>query len=219
LTTRRSNPGRVILAITAILAGFVVLTLGDHWIWAHLRVADGAAIEKKDWYQFFRQLGSLYIWGVAAGMLCLCDLARGRRAGGAINVSVACSRALLLFLSPALGGAAAEVLKVVVRRLRPGETGEYLFGWIQGVPHGPYGMASSHAGVAFGAAFMLARLFPPTAPVAIALACGCAVSRVIVGAHFATDTYVAAVMSYAVAAGLWRLAHRTTSPLATTSTP
>jgi membrane-associated phospholipid phosphatase len=201
----------MIIATVLVIAGFVVLTLSDHWIWAHLSVANPKAYEEKDWFQLFRQAGSLYLWSPVAIMILLCDLARWRRPGGLVSLQVACSRGLLLFLSAGLGGAAAEVLKVIVRRLRPGHTGEYFYGWVEGVPHGPYGMASSHAGVAFGAAFMLARLFPPTAPLAIALACGCALSRLIVGAHFATDTYVAAVMSYAVAAGLWRLAHRTHS--------
>ncbi len=170
----------MILTLTAIVAGFVVLTLSDHWLWAHFKVANAEDLQKKDWYHFFRQFGMLYLWAAAAIMLLLNDLANRTTAKPA-QLAGPFTRALLLFLSASLGGATAELVKVTVRRLRPGETGEYLFGWVQGVPHGPYGMPSSHAAVAFGAAFMLARLFPPTGSVAIALACGCALSRLLVG--------------------------------------
>jgi hypothetical protein len=111
----------------------------------------------------------------------------------------------MLFASAGLGGLAAEVVKLLTHRYRPGESGEYMFGWAMDGDRGPgIGLASSHAGVAFGAAFMLARLFPGTGCVAVALAVGCGVSRLLVGAHFATDVYVAACLSYGVAAGLWK---------------
>jgi membrane-associated phospholipid phosphatase len=38
------------------------------------------------------------------------------------------------------------------------------------------------------------------------------VTRLLAGAHFATDVYVAAAMSYAVAAGLWRVSERLMGP-------
>jgi membrane-associated phospholipid phosphatase len=65
-------------------------------------------------------------------------------------------------------------------------------------------MASSHVGVAFGALAMLALLFPRTRPVCFALAAGCALSRVLAGAHFLSDVTVAAVLGIATAALLWR---------------
>lgn len=114
---------------------------------------------------------------------------------------------LLLITSSGLGGLAAELLKQLTHRFRPGETGEYFFGWATGERGPGFGLASSHAGVAFGAAFMLARLYPRTTPLGLALALGCSATRLLTGAHFATDIYAAAIMSYAVAAALWRLTH------------
>jgi membrane-associated phospholipid phosphatase len=205
----------VLLVLLALALGLLALTFADRWLWAHLKVADVTALERKDWYQFLRTLGSLYIWLAAGAMLILAapgSMARGQAA------TLAIVRGGLLILSAALGGGAAELLKLLTHRLRPGDTGEYLFRhFIDGLT-GPgaeqlrkvgFGLASSHTGVAFGAAFMLARLFPKTAPLALALAAGCALTRLLSGAHFATDVYVAVVMSYAIAAALWRIASRT----------
>jgi membrane-associated phospholipid phosphatase len=52
---------------------------------------------------------------------------------------------------------------------------------------------------------MLAYLFPRVAPLAIAMALGCSLTRLLMGAHFATDVYVAALLSYAVFACLRKL--------------
>ena len=57
--------------------------------------------------------------------------------------------------------------------------------------------------VAFGGAVILGRLFPRTAPVAYALAAGCALTRVLARAHFASDVVVGALAGWAVGALLW----------------
>ena len=110
-------------------------------------------------------------------------------------------------LAPTLGGVVAEVLKLLVRRLRPdAETFGYAF---RAFTDGPLsnrgmGMPSSHTLVAFAGAFALARLFPGATWVWILLAAGCGLTRVLATAHFLSDTVTAACVGWAVAALLDR---------------
>jgi len=186
----------MLLAVLAAVVGLLVVSLLDNYLWRTLRVSSPAALEKKDWYQLFRQVGYLPMWLLISAALWLHD--RKPR------------RAVLVFLSALLGGAAAELVKLATQRMRPGSQGDYVFRWAtDSIPNADLlkglGLASSHAGVAFGGAFMLAYLFPRVAPLAIGMALGCSLTRLLMGAHFATDVYVAALLSYAVFAGLRKL--------------
>ena len=60
-------------------------------------------------------------------------------------------------------------------------------------------MPSSHAAVAFGGAWMLAALYPRAAPIALALAAGCALTRVLEGDHWLSDVVAAGALGWAVA--------------------
>ncbi len=122
--------------------------------------------------------------------------------------------ALLLMLGPALSGAAAEVLKLLFRRLRPdAEAFGYAFRAFSDGPLSNRGMGlpSSHVMVAFGGAFAMARLFPRTRWVWYSLAAGCALTRVLAGAHFLSDTVVGACVSWLVVAALASRVGRTTT--------
>lgn len=191
---------RWMLLVFAALLVILLFTLLDRWIWQTVTLSPErfAVISRKDWYQLLRQLGYLPTW-IAAGLVLIAADWAARRPVFPARERV--RRGLVLFLSAGLGGLAAEIVKGVVRRHRPGETGRYVFDWFVGPGYdGPgLGLASSHAGVAFGAAFMLMRLFPGTGPIVVLLAIGCAWTRLLAGAHFATDVVVAAMMSYAVA--------------------
>lgn len=116
-------------------------------------------------------------------------------------------RAWLLFWSPTLAGALAEVLKLAIRRQRPAlHDGFYGFRpWDERTWNGA-GLAfpSSHTAVAFGGAAMLARLFPRARWVGYALAAGCAASRVLHRAHFVSDVVFAAGLGWLVGWFLWR---------------
>lgn len=116
-------------------------------------------------------------------------------------------RAWLLFWSPTLAGALAEVLKIVVRRQRPAlNDGFYGFRpWDERTWSGA-GLAfpSSHTAVAFGGAAMLARLFPRARWIGYALAAGCAATRVLHRAHFVSDVVFAAGLGWLTAWVLWR---------------
>lgn len=188
---RRGQRRRALLIGAAFLAGLVLLTLLDRTLY-HLFAADEARLERRDWYRLLRIVGYLPTWIVISAVLALGP-------GAALR-----ARAWLPAASAALSGLAAELLKLVIGRQRPLPDGTYAFkpflsGFIDG---SNLGMPSSHAAVAFGGAFALARLYPRTAPVALACALGCGLTRLLGADHFATDVYVAAGLAYAIAAGL-----------------
>ena len=72
-------------------------------------------------------------------------------------------RAWLLLGSPALAGLLCEVMKLLIRRVRPDvDAGQWVFRPWSDHTFSSAGLStpSSHAMVAFGAATMLARLYP-----------------------------------------------------------
>lgn len=180
------------LAVVAIGA-IVIAHLLDPWVYHHIRIAD---IYDKDWGRALRVLGFLPLWLVAALALGLHDRPeRGSR------------RAWLLAGAATSAGIAAEILKLLLRRLRPyAADGAYVFRPFTERPLSTGGIAlpSSHAMVAFGAAAVLARMFPRARWVWWITAWGCALSRVAAGAHFLSDVVVAGVAAWLVVALLWR---------------
>jgi membrane-associated phospholipid phosphatase len=190
-------------AMLQVLLVIVLIVTAAHIVdwWAHSALTN-PRLADKDLGRMLRIMGFLPFWILASIAIGLCDAAH-HVANGVRRYA----RALLLFGAAALGGLAAEVLKILSRRERPNaEIGEYVFReWAERPFHtGGLGLASSHAGVAFGAAFMLARLFPRARFVWFTLGAGCAFSRVAAGAHFLSDVVVAGVLSFAVVALLWR---------------
>jgi membrane-associated phospholipid phosphatase len=176
----------VLISVVAI----VLAHLLDPWAWTHLVDPE---VYERDRGRLFRIVGYLPLWlalGVALWMH-----TRDRR------------RALLLALVPALGGLLAEVLKILLRRERPGlHDGEYYFRAFSDQPFSTkvLGLPSSHVLVAFAGAWTLARLYPRAAPIWLAFAMGCALSRVQAHAHFLSDTVVAAVAGFALVEVVWR---------------
>jgi membrane-associated phospholipid phosphatase len=155
------------------------------------------AIEAFDWYRLFRVCGYLPAWLAIGGALLLhqrpwrsASFRPGQWAGA------------LIIVAAALAGGIAEALRPLVGRLRPFQTdGVHRY---HGLPDDPamsasFGGASSHVAVAFGAACMLAFLWPRAGIVALIMATGCAWTRVISGAHFASDAVAGALIGYACA--------------------
>ncbi len=147
-------------------------------------------------------LGKLFrIMGFAGTWVALATALRLQQGAAATR------RAWLLFWSPMLAGALAELIKLVVRRERPAiHDGLYGFRpWDERTWSGA-GLAfpSSHAAVAFGGAAMLARLFPRARWVGYVLAAGCAATRVAARAHFVSDVVFAAGLGWLVSWVLWR---------------
>lgn len=176
-------------SIVLLIAAVVVAHLGDSWAWQHL-VAPG--VYDRDFGRMFRIVGFLPLWLLLA--LALWLVTRDRR------------RTLLLALVPTAGGLLAEVLKIVLRRERPGlHDGAYFFRpfadqlWSTKA----IGLPSSHALVAFSGAWLLCRFYPRGWPVWLLLAAGCAVSRVQAQAHFLSDVTVAAVAAYLLVTAVW----------------
>ena len=180
------RPWRVALVC---IAAIVVAHLLDGWAWVHLVDPE---VYEHDRGRLLRVIGYYPLW-IAMG-LALWLQARDRR------------RALLLGLVPGIGGLAAEVFKLLLRRERPGpHDGEYFFRSFAERPFSTSGLAlpSSHALVAFSGAFILCKLYPRAWPVWVALGAGCALTRVQAHAHFLSDVVTAAVAAWMVVEVCW----------------
>ncbi|HEY0305122.1 MAG TPA: phosphatase PAP2 family protein [Longimicrobiales bacterium] len=179
----------IVIAVVSLLIAHLL----DRFVYEYVRYPD---VNTEDWGRLLRVMGFLPTWLLAAIALALHDRFQPWRF----------RRAYLLFFAPALSGLAGEILKITIRRLRPGDTGEYAFRAFSERPFssGGFGMPSSHAVVAFGAAAMLSRLFPRAWPVWWLLGAGCGLTRILHGRHFLSDVVLAAIVGWAVAALLWR---------------
>lgn len=206
-----------------VLVGFVLLGLLDHAIWQGtalaprdvsvssngetIRITQTATewLRAKDWYQLLRQAGFLPTWLLIAAALTSYDLALRWRTPSADRPHVELEwwrRGAAVALAPTISGLIAEILRGVLRRQRPGLEGLHVWGWPWGEGAAPYGLPSSHAAVAFAGAFMLARFIPGGGPIVLLWALGCGLSRLLAGAHFASDVYVGAAVGYLVARAL-----------------
>jgi membrane-associated phospholipid phosphatase len=179
--------------VGAFLAAIVIAHLVDGWLFTHSRIE---GVYGDDWGRALRVMGFLPLWLVAALALALVD-----------REQYGYTRGALLAGSATLGGISAELLKLLLRRERPGANeGEYVFRAFSERPFSTGGLAlpSSHALVAFGAAAMLSRLFPRARVVWWSVAWGCGLTRIAAGAHFLSDIVVAAIVGWIVAWALWR---------------
>lgn len=183
----------VALAIT--LAFLVVPALADTWTYQHVW---NPKVYEQDWGRLLRVMGFWPTWLAVALAVWLVqrehDAARAKRSFW------------LLAGSPAVAGLLAEVMKLVIRRERPDSgAGEWVFRDWSDHPFSTSGLAtpSSHTMVAFGAATMLARVFPRARWVFYVLAWGCGVTRVLAHAHFVSDVTFGALLGWAVAWGMW----------------
>lgn len=174
----------------------------DPWAYRHLVLPD---VYEKDWGRMLRVAGFLPTWAVvSAGIL----LSGPRDAAAPAQRRL---RALLPFIAGTIGGVAAELLKLLLRRERPvPHAGEYFFrDWSERTfSTGGLALPSSHALVAFSAAAILVRMYPRAAWLWYALAAGCAVTRVLARAHFLSDVVLAGLAGWAVAAILSPLQDR-----------
>lgn len=202
MTARRRHA----IAALAALLGLAVLAPLDGPLYHAIgpTLDSRRALEEQDWYWLLRITGTYWTWLViAAAFICLDALPRGPRPS-----RPAWARGALVALAAAAAGIAAELLKLVIARERPATIVDGALRYQGNVFRGPFagfldgsnlGFPSSHAATAFGGAFALAMLVPPLAPLALALAAGCAITRMLTGAHFATDVFGGMVLGYAAA--------------------
>ncbi|WP_409995768.1 phosphatase PAP2 family protein [Cyanobium sp. HWJ4-Hawea] len=141
-----------------------------------------------DLYYLFRIWGSLWPW-----LLFSIALALSCRRNNQPNLA---KQSAFLLLSPALSGALAELLKITLRRERPSPLETYIFRPFTDRTWSSTGLGlpSSHAAVAFGGSMALIILFPRLRQPALVMAVGCAITRVVSGAHYPTDIYLGALV-------------------------
>lgn len=184
-----------------MIIGLVLIALSmvaDGWIADNVRFG---RVYETDWGRMLRNFGYLPFWLLAAIALALHD--RDQSAWRWWR------RGALLAGTPALAGMVSELLKILVRRMRPPDVGHaYEFRPWSDHPFSSrgFGFPSSHAIVAFGAAAMLAYIFPRGKWVWYACATGCAVSRLLAHAHYLSDVVAGACLGIGTAALLWRFA-------------
>lgn len=200
---RLTRPSRLpmIRNTAAWIALFLVAGLLDRAAYSLLLTPDAA---RKDLTQVFRQLGYLPTWVIIALLVFLHD--RGRTRG---TSSVTLKRALPILAAAILSGLIANILKPLIGRLRPDESGVAHFAprpnllWADPGDVG-FGLPSGHTAVAFAGCAMLALLWPGWRVIMMLLATGCAVTRLLAGAHALSDTVAAAGIGIAVACWLFR---------------
>lgn len=151
------------------------------------------------WLGLFHLAGFVDPWLLPAAVLAL---VRGRGPGGARR---ALRTLLLVAGATVLAGGASEVLKVVVRREKPGEgTGPWTrrpFA-VQTWRTSELGFPSGHAAVTAAGAAAVSAVVPPAAPAMLVVAAGCGLQRVAAGAHFPSDVVAGWLLGWAVARGL-----------------
>lgn len=154
-----------------------------------------------DLYTLLRLAGYLPLWAIVSLAFAAIDAPNGWRAVWA--------RGGVLFLAVTIGGALAEVLKMLVRRQRPSAdlTGYVFRPWHESpFSSGGLGWPSSHTAVAFAAVFVLCRLHPRATPVWLLIGIGCAFSRLTNNLHFLSDVAGGAMVGYIAARGCAALA-------------
>jgi membrane-associated phospholipid phosphatase len=156
-----------------------------------------------DLYAMFRLAGFIPLWATVAIVFALIDSRDGWKH--------AWSRGGCLFATVVVAGSLAELSKIAIRRTRPHLPAfAYAFRPWRETPLSTTGLGwpSSHAAVAFGAVWILCRLYPRAAPVWLLIGVGCGLSRLAGGDHYVSDIVGGALVAYAVAAAMWRVRAR-----------
>lgn len=193
-TVPRITRRKLVMVTLAFALAFVALTPLDPRITRALFYPE----HRHDWWwQAVKTAGDVRFWGVFA--LIALPITRDWRWAGAPVAAAA------------IAGLVAEGLKLLIGRERPvrdfviQNDAHYVFKPLfHALTDGSnLGLPSSHAATVFGAATMIAILVPrPSSPLVIAtllLAIACALSRILAGAHFATDTLAGAYVGYLAA--------------------
>ena len=198
MTPSSVSPARatIVRGVLIALALIALSMLGDGWVADNVRFG---RVYETDWGRMLRNFGYLPFWLLAALALALHDR-QGERRGW-------WRRGALLAAAPTGAGIVGELLKILVRRMRPPGVGNaYAFRPFSDHPFSSrgFGFPSSHAVVAFAAAAILTAMFPRAKWVWYAAAVGCAISRLLAHAHYLSDVVAGACVGIGVAALLWR---------------
>ncbi len=200
MTPSSVSPARatIVRCVLIALALIALSMLGDGWVADNVRFG---RVYETDWGRMLRNFGYLPFWLLAALALALHD--RDQSAWSWWR------RGALLAGAPTAAGIVGELLKILVRRMRPPGVGNaYAFRPFSDHPFSSRGLGfpSSHAVVAFAAAAILTAMYPRAKWVWYAAAVGCAVSRLLAHAHYLSDVVAGAAVGIGGAALVWRLA-------------
>jgi len=198
--SRRWSARATFFAVVSACA--VLAEATDRWCFHHLAVP---GIYDHGWARLVRFAGYVPLWLLVGAGFLLSDWHPRRGA----TLGRAGWRAWLLVGSAAAGGLVAEGLKLLCRRERPNLTdgAHVLRPWAdQPFSSAQLGLPSSEVAVAFAAAAILARLLPRAWVLWYGLAWACALTRVVSGAHFASDALVGALVGFGVGTLLWERA-------------
>lgn len=171
------------------LAALALLTVLDPYIARAVWIPDRAGLDSKDFYATARTFGALWIWCAVTLAIYLHDRVWDR-AGS-------------VFLATVIAGLVAEGIKRIVPRDRPFDGEGLVGGWHHWRPvfsgftnDSNLGMPSSHAAVAFAGCLVLAAFMPRARWLFWLLAILCGVSRLVTGAHFASDVLVGGAIGW-----------------------
>jgi len=183
---RNRQRSRALALFALVLA---MLTLLDPLIARAVWIPDREGLDSKDFYATARTMGALWIWIAITLALYLHDRVWDR-AGS-------------VFLATVIAGLVAEGLKRVIPRDRPIDGGAIAEGWhhwrapFSGfVNDSNLGMPSSHAAVAFAGCLVLASFMPRARHLLWGLAIACGLSRMVTGAHYASDILVGGAIGW-----------------------
>ena len=232
-TTHTCAPARSrslsILVAGLFLAGFVIVSVFDRSIHQTLAwtLSSRRMHEHELWYRLLRNLGSLWTWLIVGIGLLVFDTIRLRTRPPTPHphpqkhAPFWFNRGLFIIFSATAAGLLAEILKRLIGRERPTRIindelvyqGYRFKGLLQGfVDSSNLGLPSSHAATAAGGVFAICYLWPKAPPIGqlgiwligLVAVLGCSLTRILAGAHFASDVYAGMVIGWASA---WLLSH------------
>lgn len=184
---KRKVRARRVRTALILIGVFIALTLLDKPL-AHLFLFDASRdIGRFDWYKFLRVMGYLGTWIAIGSIFILHDLNRHRGAA--------------IIMAPLFAGLLSEGIKLSVARERPVDGTTLQDGWYHfREPFSGFinaenlGFPSSHTAVAFAGCLILASFVPRAKGLLLIFAIGCGVTRLLTGAHFASDVFVGALI-------------------------
>jgi len=205
----------IVLSVIVFIAGLLLCTAYDQSAY-HLFANEDTG--DCDWHRMFRVCGYVPVWLLMAMAYALMEWPKVRLVG----FWRAMTKPLLLIVPILISAGMVEIFKLILRRERPNmHDGVYFWRPLLDRPFDSSGLGlpSSHAAIAFTAAFCLCYLFPRASVVWLFLAVGCAISRVINHAHFLSDVYVSAVLALIVVLLTLRWYTRRRNNINTVDTP
>jgi membrane-associated phospholipid phosphatase len=159
-------------------------------------VQDAVAAVQYFGYHAIKVFGRAWVPAAIAAWLIIRPLFQSDTA----RVRVAIRRGVLLFLSAAVAGLVAELLKLMLRRERPEMADGFMsFRFENFWSASGLGLPSSHAAVAVASAAALVVVWPKWRWVWITLGACCVVSRVLSGAHFVSDVVLGTLVGLCAA--------------------